>query len=61
MSNRCKLNNQDWLDEQEDEELTEEESIERAIVQMDVLCRSRCVQAPTRSNVTIREIEPKKK
>jgi len=60
MSNSCRLTNTDWEKELEEENLTEEESIERAIVQMDILCRSRCVQSPTRSNVTIREIEPKK-
>jgi len=60
MSNSCKLTENDLENELEEEELTEEESIERAIVQMDILCRSRCVQAPTRSNVVVREIEPKK-
>ena len=53
------LKNDDQTNERE-EELTEDEAIERAIVQMDVLCRSRCVQSPARSNVTVREIEPEK-
>ncbi len=41
----------------EDIELDEGEAIERGFEQMELLYRSRCVQAPTGSNVTVREIE----
>lgn len=41
----------------EDVELDEGEAIERGFEQMEMLYRSRCVQVPTGSNVTIREIE----
>ncbi len=41
----------------EDFELDEGEAIERGFEQMELLYRSRCVQAPTGSNVTVREIE----
>jgi hypothetical protein len=53
------LNENDWSDKEEEENLSEEESIDRALLQMDILCRSRCVQAPTSPNVTVREIEKK--
>ena len=53
------LNEKDLPDEEENGNLSEEESIDRALLQMDILCRSRCVKAPTTPNVTVREIETK--
>lgn len=35
----------------------EDEAIERAFVQMELIYKSRCVQAPGGSNVTVREIQ----
>jgi hypothetical protein len=49
-------NNEDVNDEK-DNKLDEGEEIERGFEQMELLYRSRCVQAPTGSNVTVREIE----
>ncbi len=40
----------------QDKNEDEGEAIDRAFVQMELLYRSRCVQAPGGSNVTIREI-----
>lgn len=37
--------------------LEEDEAIERAFVQMELIYKSRCVQPPGGSNVTIREIK----
>lgn len=43
---------------QEMEQLNEDEAIDRAFLQMEVLYRSRCVQAPTGgSNVVIRDLD----
>ena len=41
---------------QDEDELTEDEKLDQALTQMEMLCRSRCVQSPLQSNVTIREI-----
>jgi hypothetical protein len=35
----------------------EEEAIDNALLQMEILYKCRCVQPPTGSNVTIREIK----
>ncbi len=35
----------------------EDEAIERALVQMELIYKSRCVQPPSGSNVTIKEIK----
>jgi hypothetical protein len=44
------------IDEQT-KKLEEEEAIDRALVQMTLIYKSRCVQPPSGSNVTIREIK----
>jgi len=46
-------------DEQE-KKLEEDEAIDRAFVQMETIYKSRCVQPPRGSNVTVREIEKNK-
>ena len=40
-----------------DHDLDEGETIERGFEQMEMLYKSRCIQPPTGSNVTVREIE----
>lgn len=42
---------------EQDKDLDEGESIERGFVQMELIYKSRCVQPPLGSNVTIREIK----
>ncbi len=42
---------------EQDKNCDEGEAIDRAFVQMELLYRSRCVQAPGGTNVTIREIK----
>lgn len=41
----------------QDKKLTAEEAIDRALVQMELIYKSRCVRPPRGSNVTIREIK----
>lgn len=43
------------IDEQT-KKLEDDEAIERALVQMELIYKSRCVQPPGGSNVTIRKI-----
>jgi hypothetical protein len=40
-------------------DLQDDEAIDRAFVQMEVIYKSRCVQPPLGKNVTVREIEKK--
>lgn len=47
-----KANNQ----KTEDKQRTDEEGIEEALSQMDLLVKSRCVQSPVGKNVVVREI-----
>jgi hypothetical protein len=42
---------------EEDQNLEQGETIDRAFVQMALIYKSRCVQPPHGSNVTIREIK----
>jgi len=42
---------------QEMEQLDENEAIDRAFLQMEILYRSRCVQAPLGKNVVIRDLD----
>lgn len=48
---------QDPLEIIDNDTLEESEAIEQALQQMSVLYKSRCVQAPLGSNITIREIK----
>jgi len=48
---------QDKIDTIEHYDLEDGETIEQALQQMQILYKSRCVQAPHGSNVTIREIK----
>lgn len=48
---------QDKIDTTERHDLEEGEAIEKALQQMEVLYKSRCVQAPLGANITIREIK----
>ncbi len=41
----------------DDTEIEDDEKIELGFTQMELLYRSRCVQAPLGSNVVVREIE----
>jgi hypothetical protein len=41
----------------DDQEQKDEEKIEQGFSQMEMLYRSRCIQPPMGSNVTVREIE----
>lgn len=50
----------DILEDGLNNDLEEGQDIEEAFAQMELLYRSRCVQAPTGSNVTVREIEKDK-
>ncbi len=50
-------NKQDPLETVENNTLEDGEAIEQAFRQMAVLYKSRCVQAPLGSNITIREIK----
>ena len=43
--------------DEQTKKLEEDEAIERALVQMTLIYRSRCVEPPGGSNVTIREIK----
>ncbi len=52
---------QDKAENTEKNNLEDEEAIEKAMQQMEVLYKSRCVQAPLGANVTIREIKETKK
>ncbi len=45
------------LKDEQDEKLDEGEAIERGFVQMEMIYKSRCVQLPHGSNVTVREIK----
>lgn len=47
----------EWPSDGKNHEMSEEESIEHALLQMDILYRTRCVQSPFSSNVTISEID----
>lgn len=47
---------QDKIDTTDQHDIEEGEAIEKALQQMEVLYKSRCVQAPLGSNITIREI-----
>ena len=51
----------DKTDNTEQHNLEDGEAIEKALQQMAVLYKSRCVQAPLGANVTIREIKEIKK
>lgn len=44
----------------DDKEAEDEEKIEEGFSQMEMLYRSRCIQAPLGSNVVVREIEEDK-
>lgn len=48
---------QDNLETTERHDLEEGDAIEKAFRQMEVLYKSRCVQAPLGANITIREIK----
>ena len=50
----------DKTDITEQHNLEDDEAIEKALQQMEVLYKSRCVQAPLGANVTIREIKETK-
>ena len=41
----------------DDQEHSDEDKIEQALSQMEMLYRSRCIHPPQGSNVTVREIE----
>lgn len=43
----------------DDKEAEDDEKIEQGFSQMEMLYRSRCIQAPLGSNVVVREIEDK--
>ena len=45
------------VNKEQDKEIEEGEAIERGFVQMELIYKSRCVQPPHGSNVTIREIK----
>ncbi len=45
------------INEHQNNELDEGEAIERGFEQMELIYKSRCVQMPYGSNVTIREIK----
>lgn len=49
--------NEDLPDTKESGELDDDETIAKGFEQMELLYKSRCVQAPTGSNVTVREIK----
>lgn len=49
------INDKPSTDEQE-AKLTDGTAIEKGLEQMEMIYRSRCVQAPTGKNVTVREI-----
>lgn len=49
--------NKEITEESHDSDAAEDEAIENALKQMDLIIKSRCVQPPTGSNVTIREIK----
>lgn len=52
---------QEKIEPTEPENLHDDTSIEDAFQQMEILFKSRCVQAPLGSNITIREIEKEEK
>ncbi len=43
--------------DEQDKKLEEGEAIDRAFIEMEMIYKSRCVQPPLGSNVTVREIE----
>lgn len=47
---------QDKIEATDHQDIEEGEAIEKALLQMEVLYKSRCIQAPLGSNITIREI-----
>lgn len=47
------------IDDDRLSDLHDDEAIDRAFVQMEVIYKSRCVQAPLGKNVSVREIEKK--
>ncbi len=47
----------DKLNETTDKQTDEAEAIDRAFLQMELIYKSRCVQPPLGSNVTIREVK----
>lgn len=47
----------DKIEATEQHDLEEGDAIEKAFRQMEVLYKSRCVQAPLGANITIREIK----
>lgn len=51
---------QDKTETTEQHDLEEGAAIEKALQQMEVLYKSRCVQAPLGSNITIREVKTEK-
>lgn len=50
---------QEKFDDDRLSDLQEDEAIDRAFVQMEVIYKSRCVQPPLGKNVTVRELERK--
>ncbi|EKD36617.1 MAG: hypothetical protein ACD_75C01437G0002 [uncultured bacterium] len=48
---------QEKIDGNRTADLQDDEAIDRAFVQMEIIYKSRCVQLPLGSNVTIREIK----
>lgn len=47
------------IDDDRISDLQDDEAIDKAFVQMEVIYKSRCVQPPLGKNVTVREIEEK--
>ncbi|MFW2367041.1 MAG: hypothetical protein ACN4GW_11535 [Desulforhopalus sp.] len=45
------------LENQQEDNVDEQEVIDKGFEQMELLIKSRCVQPPTASNVTVREID----
>jgi len=43
--------------DKQDKKIEEGEAIERAFMQMELIYKSRCIQPPRGSNVTIREVK----
>jgi hypothetical protein len=49
--------NDNNIDKQDKTSTTEDEAIDTALLQMELLYKSRCIQPPRGTNITIREIE----
>ncbi len=45
------------VNNEQDQKTKEDESIDRALQQMESIYKSRCIQPPNGSNITIREIK----